>query len=388
MNQENQAQSSETSAAELSPVSRKQSRSRLLGAVFVSLLLLSGGVGLLFGPALFASEQKVDAATPTRPPMPVETAEVRVAESVQLLSAVGSLASDESVQIAAEIPGRIAKIDFREGEQSQQGKLLIELDSDVLQAQLDRTLASQQLSEANYQRAESLLKERAVSTKERDEAYAQWQLEEANVRLARAMLAKTSIHAPFSGALGLRQVSLGEYVLPGQPLVNLESIEQLKVEFKIPQKYYAMLKVGQQLTLTADGYPEREFVGQVYAIDPQVEALSRSLVVRGRLDNSDRALLPGQFVQVQLQVASKQGALFIPEQALIPQPNALLVYTVVDGKAQLVPVATGSRSKGWVEITSGLVAGDVVVTGGHQKIGPGSPVQALPADPNLFAKID
>lgn len=383
MNQENPTENLTT---ETSSAKKQHSRKRLLTAVSVALLLVTAVGGLLFGPALFASEPA--AAAPTRPPMPVETAEVRVADSTRVLSAVGSLAADESVLIVAELPGRIEKIGFREVGSSKQGKLLIKLESAVLQAELDRASAGRQLSHANYQRAESLLKDHAVSTKERDEAYAQWQLDEATVRLTEAQLAKTSIHAPFAGTLGLRQVSLGEYVLPGQPLVNLQAIEQLKVEFKLPQKSYAEVKVGQRLTVTTDTYPEREFVGQVYAIDPQVEVQSRSLVVRGRLDNSDRALLPGQFVEVKLQVATKHAALFIPEQALIPQPKTQLVYKVVDGKAQMVAVTTGSRSKGWVEITSGLVAGDLVVTGGHQKIGPGSPVKSLPADPNLFAKID
>ncbi len=168
--------------------------------------------------------------------MPVETAEVRLADSDKLLFAVGNLRSEESVVIAAEIAGRIEKIGFAEGQQTKQGKLLIQLDSAVLQAELDRTVASRDLSKSSYQRAESLLKDHAVSKQERDEAYAKWQLDEAGVRLGQAQLAKASIKAPFSGTLGLRKVSLGDYIQPGQPLVNLEAIEQLKVEFSIPEK--------------------------------------------------------------------------------------------------------------------------------------------------------
>jgi membrane fusion protein (multidrug efflux system) len=177
-------------------------------------------------------------------------------------------------------------------------------------------------------------------------------------------------------------------VQPGQPLVNLEAIEQLKVEFKIPEKYLAEVKVDQQVALTSDAYPGRNFTGRVYAIDPQVEEQSRSLVVLGLLDNTERALFPGQFVRVQLRVSTRPDALFIPEQALIPQAKSKGVFTVVDGKAVAVQVETGIRMKGWVEVTSGIGAGDVVITGGHQKIGPGSPVKSLPADPSLFAKID
>lgn len=370
-----------------------QGKSRSSGKGFwtlmvIGLLVIGGGAGLLFGPQLQASEKQEASAPPAMPPMPVETAEVRVADSDRLLSAIGSLRSDESVVVAAEIAGRIEKIGFREGEQSGKGSLLVQLDSAVLKAELDRAIANRDLSNANYQRAEALLKDRAVSAQERDEAYARWQLDEAGVRLARAQLDKTSIRAPFAGTLGLRQVSLGDYVQPGQPLVNLEAIDQLKAEFRIPEKYAAEVKVGQQFEMQSDAYPGRYFSGEVYAIDPLVEEQSRSLVARGRIDNQQRELLPGQFVKVELSVATRTGALFIPEQALIPQPKTKLVFKIVEGKAQMVPVETGSRMKGWVEIVSGLAIGDVVVTGGHQKIGPGSPVMALPADPALFAKID
>jgi membrane fusion protein (multidrug efflux system) len=361
---------------------------RLFALLFASVLVISGGIGTIFGPSLLASDQQEAAAPKARPPMPVETAKVRVADSERLISAVGNLRSNESVLIAPEIAGRIEKIGFDEGEQVQQGQLLIKLDSATLEAERDRAVASRNLSRANYQRAKTLLKDHAVSAKERDEAYAQWKLDEANVRLAKAQLDKTIILAPFSGTLGLRQVSVGDYVQPGQPLVNLEAIEQLKVEFKVPEKYLAEVKVDQQVALTSDAYPGRNFTGQVYAIDPQVEEQSRSLVVRGLLDNTERALFPGQFVRVQLRVSTRPDALFIPEQALIPQAKAKMVFKVVDGKAVQVQVETGIRMKGWVEVTSGIGAGDVVITGGHQKIGPGSPVQSLPADPSLFAKID
>ncbi len=350
-------------------------------------LIAIGGAGFLYNSQLMATEE-AQASVPTpMPPMPVETAAVKIADSDRLLSAVGGLRSEESVVIVAEIAGRIEKIGFAEGEKSKQGTLLIQLDSAVLQAELDRAVASRNLSSSNYKRAEALLKDHAVSAQERDEAYAKWQLDEANVRLAQAQLAKTIIRAPFAGTLGLRLVSLGDYVQPGQALVNLEAISKLKVEFKIPEKYFAEVKVGQQLKLQSDAYPKRSFSGHVYAIDPLVEEQSRSLVVRGRLDNHKRDLLPGQFVKVQLSVATKSNALFIPEQALIPQPKTKMVFKVVDGKAQMVPVETGSRMKGWVEIINGLAPGDIVVTGGHQKIGPGSPVQALPANPELFASL-
>lgn len=350
------------------------------------LLVVGAGIGLMYGPQLMASEPKEQAAASTMPPMPVETAEVRVSDSAEIISAVGSLHSDESVVIAAEIAGRVTKIDFSEGAQVNRNKVLIELDSSVLQAELDQAIANRDLSQSTYNRAENLLRDNAVSKQERDESYAKWQLDEARVRLAQAQLDKTIIKAPFAGTLGLRQVSLGDYIQPGQSLVNLEAIQRLKVEFNIPEKNIAAVKVGQKIALSSDAYPEQIFTSKIYAINPKIDPASRSLVVRGQIDNSTRKLFPGQFVKIRLEVANRTDALFIPEQALISQPDSKLVFTVVDGKAQMVEVQTGARMKGWVEITSGLNKGDVVITGGHQKIGPGSPVQAIPADPELFAR--
>jgi len=387
MNQQAQNQNQTSTDNATSDKNSRLARARVIGMGFTALLFLALGAGLFFGPSLMASEAEEKAAAPAMPAMPVETTEVKVANSEQTLSATGSLQSDESVVVAPEIAGRITHIGFNEGAKVKTGKLLVQLDDSVLQAELDRAMASRNLSEANYKRAEALLQDRAVSERERDEAYAQWQLDEASVRLTQAQLAKTRILAPFNGNLGLRQVSVGEYVQPGQPLVNLEAIQKLKAEFDIPERSISDVKVGQTISLTSDAYPDRDFSGKVYAIDPQIDEASRSLKVRALLDNSDRALLPGQFVKVDLSVATTENALFIPEQALIPQPKVKLVFKVVDGTAQMVPVQTGSRVKGWVEITSGLEPGDVVVTGGHQKIGPGSPVHAIPADPAMFAKM-
>lgn len=361
-------------------------RKLLLCSVLTLLAILGTGTLLLLRPAGNAEATSQAPASP--PPMPVEVTEVSVAAAESELSAVGSLQSNESVMLSAEIAGRIDHIAFAEGQAIGKGAALVQLDGAIPRAHLDQAEASRALSEVNYKRAEALLKDRAISQRERDEAYAQWQLDEASLRLAKAQWQKTHIVAPFSGTLGLRRVSVGDYIQPGQPLVNLEDVSKLKVEFRIPEKFSAQVKVGQQVKLAADAFPGRAFVGKVYAIDPQLEEKSRSLVVRGLLENRDGALRPGQFVQVLLGVASRSEALFIPEQALISQPKTQLVFKVVEGAAQMVPVQTGMRKKGWVEVTSGLAVGDLVITGGHQKIGPGSPVQPLPADPALFAKLD
>jgi len=355
--------------------------------VFAFSLLAAFSAAAFF---LFPAPNRAEGTAPTaaaRPPMPVEVTEVAVASADSEISVVGTLQSNESVVISAEIAGRIDQIVFAEGKSIVRGAPLFLLDASVLQAQLDQAEAGRVLSEANYRRAEALLKDKAIAQRERDEAYAQWQLDEASVRLARAQLAKARIIAPFSGTLGLRNVSPGDYVQPGQALVNLEDISRLKVGFRIPEKFSAQVKLGQKVRVQSDAFSDRDFEGSVYAVDPQVNEASRSLVVRALLENQSGTLRPGQFAKVALAVATRDEALFVPEQALIVQPKVRFVYKVVDGAAQMVTVETGARRKGWVEVVSGLAAGDVVVTGGHQKIGPGSPVHALPADKALFAKM-
>lgn len=350
---------------------------------FVTIL----GVGL-YATQLMAAPEEKTAPPPAMPAMPVETVEVKIADSDQKLLAVGTLLSNEAVVIVSEISGRIEKIDFSEGETIRHDQLLIKLESSVLKAELDRAEANRALSEKNYQRTQALLNDNAISEIEHDEAYAKWQLDEATTRLAKAHMKKTMIKTPFAGTLGLRNVSVGDYVQPGQALVNLEDVTQVKVDFRVPEKYSAHIQVGQKFSVTTDAYNHKAFIGEVYAINPLIEEKSRSLVIRGKIDNRDGLLRPGLFAQVSLVMSTRTDSLFIPEQALIPQPATILVFKVVDDVAQMVPVQTGQRRKGWVEIVSGLTAGDVVITGGHQKIGPGSPVHVIPADISLFSKLE
>ncbi len=353
-------------------------------------ILLCGGL-LLFGIIFFwandrlAAEDKAQGGPPGGFAMPVETTEVVVDSASREIYAVGSLKSNESVVMSSEIAGRVTAINFEEGQGVAKGQVLIRLDDSVLKAELDQAEANRVLSAANYKRATALLTDRAISEQERDEAFARWQLDEARVRLAQAQFDKTVLCAPFSGTLGLRQISVGDYIQPGQYLVNLEDDARLKVEFKIPESDAPKVKINQKFAMRTDAYPERTFAGAVYAVNPKLEQQSRSLVLRGIIDNSDKSLHSGQFVKVSLVVGATDNAIFIPEQAIVPQPKRLFVFKVVEGKVSMVEVTIGKRKSGWVEIASGLQPGDVVVTGGIQKIGDGMPVKAIPADPELFA---
>jgi membrane fusion protein (multidrug efflux system) len=181
--------------------------------------------------------------------------------------------------------------------------------------------------------------------------------------------------------LGLRKVSVGDYVTPGQDIVNLEDIEPLKVEFRIPERYLGSLSVGQTVAVTADAFQGRSFAGQVYAIDPLVDENGRAVVLRARLPNQEGVLRPGLFVSISLVVGQRENAVMIPEQALVPQGSRQLVFKVADGKAVLTPVKLGERRNAMVEIVQGLARGDVVVTAGQIKLRDGVAVTVQPPPP-------
>lgn len=307
----------------------------------------------------------------------VEAATVVVGPIAREITAVGSLRSDESVMVRPEISGRIRAIGFEEGSRVTKGQPLVRLDDTTLAADLQQAQANLALSRANADRATRLAGQGAGTERARDEAEAKLRVDQAKVEQARAMLEKTVIVAPFAGTVGLRSVSIGAYVQPGQDIVNLEAIDPIKVDFRVPELFLPVVREGLGVVIAADAYPGRAFRGVVYAIDPAVDQNGRSLLVRARIQNSDGALRPGQFVRLVLKVDEVANALTVPEEALVPRGDQLLVFKVVDGKAQPAPVKVGKRLKGKVEVTEGLAAGDVVVTAGQMKLRPGVPVNVV-----------
>ena len=316
---------------------------------------------------------------PVRQGMPVEAETVQTMSVAREITAVGTLNSNESVVITAEIAGRIGEISFKEGHKASGGQVLVRLDRSILQAQRDRAEASLTLSKANHDRAQILLRDEAISQRKWEEARAQWSLDEANLRLAQAQLDKTVLRAPFDGVLGLRHVSTGEYVQPGQSIVTLDDTDPIKIDFGLPEVYSGGLWAGQTVQVQVDAAPGRTFSGRVYAIAPTVDPQGRNLMVRAEVPNRDGSLRPGMFAQIRLVLEEKPNALMIPEQALLSRGEERYVYKVVDGAVVEAIVTSGLRQRGLVEITSGLSPGDTVVTAGQMKVRPGSPVTVVPA---------
>jgi membrane fusion protein (multidrug efflux system) len=316
-------------------------------------------------------------AAPGNPPpgVAVEAVKVSMVRLPQALAAVGSLRSDETVIIRPEVAGRLAQIHFREGERVGKGELLVKLDDSVQKADLDKARANLVLSRSKFERATGLLKQGFISSQARDESENSLKVAQAEVELMEARVSKTSIVAPFSGTVGLRQVSVGDYVKEGQDIVNLESLDTLKVDFRVPELALSQVRDGQTLQVTLDAFPDRAYDGRVYAINPLIDANGRSIVIRARVGNRDGKLRPGMFARVRLFTSEPKDAAMVPEESLFPVGEDKYVYKVVDGKALRQKVEIGQRRDGKVEILSGLTGSEVVVTEGHLKIRDGAVVK-------------
>jgi len=317
---------------------------------------------------------------PTAPaPVLVEAVKVRTGTSRQTIAAVGTFRSNEAVMVRPELASRVIAFNFTEGQKVTRGQVLVKLDSSLDDAVLAQAEAALGLSKANYDRAMSLLARQAGTEKAVDEARAALRRDEAAVALGRSRVEKYTLVAPFDGVIGLRRVSVGSYLQAGADIVNLEQIDPLKVDFRVPEVFLAAVRVGQTITLAVDAYAGREFPGQVYAIDPLVDEAGRSIVVRAQVENRGNTLRPGVFARVALTLATRENALFVPEQAIVPVGDRLQVYRVVDGKSVPTFVKAGQREKGQVEILEGITANDMVITAGHLKLSrPGLPVTVVP----------
>lgn len=348
----------------------------------VAIGILAAGGWSLWQLRETAGQGATAARGPAGPPggfaVPVEAEPVRVGRLAEEILAVGTLKSNESVLLRPEVAGRIAEIAFAEGTPVKAGQTLVQLDDSIPRAELAQAEANLALAEANAARAQELFARGAGSAANRDQALAALRTGRAAVELARARLEKYRLVAPFDGIVGLRRASPGDFVNVGQEIVNLESIDPIKLEFRVPEVALPALRVGQRISVRVDAYPDRSFEGEVYAIDPAADAAGRSIAVRARLPNPEGLLRPGLFARVVLTVREEPEALLVPETAVVPFAGRILVMKVVEGRAQPAPVTLGLRRDGMVQVTSGLAPGDVVITAGQMKAQPGAAVAVIP----------
>lgn len=314
-------------------------------------------------------------------PLPVETALAAPQRITDEAAAVGTLRSNESVVLRPETAGRIASISFKDGVPVTKGTVLVALDAATQEAELQQAKANHALAVTNFKRTEELLAKKFISQQSLDTTAANLKVQEATVALAEAKLAKTRIRAPFAGVVGIREVSVGDYVKEGADLINLEDIRTLKLDFRLPELYLSRLQKGQTVEVSVDALPNQAFKAVLDAVDPLVDANGRAISLRARLDNPELKLRPGMFARVRLLFGNRDGVLMIPEQAIVSGGGKQTVFRIEEGKAKKVEVKTGLRRNAQVEILSGLAAGDRIITAGQLKVQDGSPVKAVDTAP-------
>lgn len=294
------------------------------------------------------------------------------------IEAVGTLKANEALTLRPEITGRIDRISFTEGKSVDKNTALIHFDDAMYRAQVDEAKARVSLSETEYRRVNKLFKNGATSETDRDSALAQMRINEAQLEQAKVTLDKMTLRAPFTGIVGLRQFSPGDYITAGSDMLEIVDINSMKLDFRIPEIYLPQVAQGQQVSISLPAFPGELFKGKVSAISPMISEQGRNILVRAILPNTDKTLRPGLFAKVQLLV-NQQEMIVIPEQALIPQGNSFLVYLYKDEKVTPVPVQLGQRLKGSIAIT-GIEVGDVVITAGQLKLQPGSAITPIFTD--------
>lgn len=302
----------------------------------------------------------------------VETAPAQLQTFKNQITVTGTLRASQGIVIRPEVAGKIAQIYFKSGTMVSAGTPLVQLNQDVISTQLQQYQSDLQLAQQNYARMRELYKTHTIARVDFDTVASKLTTATAKVAEFKAQLDQTLIKAPFAGKLGLSSISLGDYVKIGQDIVSLEAIDPIEVEFDVPQVHLNDLSVGQNITITSDAYAGQKFVGKIYATDAQINLGNRTIAVRATIPNTAGTLLPGAFVEVQLDFTSKTLTLIIPQVAVIYDAGQTFAFKVVGDKVVKTKVTLGSRDKENVTVLSGLIANDMVVTAGQLNIEDGS----------------
>ncbi|HQS91781.1 efflux RND transporter periplasmic adaptor subunit [Polaromonas sp.] len=308
-----------------------------------------------------------------RPPS-VEVARVEVVTLTDEAQAVGSLRSRRGVVLRPEVSGRITRLNFTDGQRVRKGQVLVQFDDQLPLAQLQQSQAELSIAQANQKRNQELVAQNFISQRSLDESAANLQIAQAKLSLARATAARLKIVAPFDGIAGIRLVNVGDYLKDGADIVNIEDIDAIYVDFRLPERFQGKVKRGQMAQLDIDALPGRKCTAQVQAIDPLIDANGRSIGIRACVDNRQLQLRPGMFARVNAIFGVREHARVVPEEAIVPQGGKQYVIKLVDAAngqtraSRRVEVKVGLRSPGKVEITEGLEPGDTVVTSGQQRV--------------------
>jgi len=347
-------------------------------AVAVTVAILGGIKGLQIDRMIAHGKQFVP------PPETVTTASASLQNWESVLTAVGSLSAVQGVTVTAELTGKVAQIDFKPGSLAKAGELLVKQDTSSEEAQLRAAEATVALAKLNLERLGKLLSERTISQSQFDNAEASYKQAAAQADNIRAMIAKKSIRAPFAGRLGIRLVNLGQVLNEGQPIVSLQSLDPIFVDFALPQQQLPLVQPGLRVRVSTDALPGKTVEGRITAINPQVDAATRNLRVQATVANPQELLRPGMFVNVAVVLPAQQAVIAIPATAVLYAPYSDSVFIVEDRLAETTGAPAkvvrqqfaqlGEKRGDYIAVLSGLKAGDTVVSTGVFKLRNGQSV--------------
>ena len=311
----------------------------------------------------------------------VVAVEARREPIVETLSLVGSLLANEMVEVKSEIEGLIVALPFNEGQRVEKGDLLVQLDDSELSAALAEAESNFKLTQITFERNKELYGGKLVSQQEYDQSQAAFNVMRATVERRKSELKHTRIFASFAGIVGGRQVSPGQVISKNTTITWVVDLDRLKAEFSVPERFLGHLRLGQMIEMAVAAFPSEKFVGEVYFIAPQVDPNMRTALIRAYVKNEEQKLKPGMFANLDLALRVKEDAVLVPEPALMPIGDRVIVLVVdKEQNAQLRPVKVGMRTAGMVEIVSGINSGELVIVEGTQKARPGGKVRLAPIE--------
>jgi len=351
----------------------------------IAIVIVLGALGVLGGIKLLQIQTLMAAGKSfTQPPETVSSAVVREEKWQGTLSAIGSVTAAQGVTVTTEIAGLIREITFESGAVVAKGDLLIRLDTSSEEAQLRAIKAQVELARINFDRTKTLRDENMVPQADLDTADATMKQNQANADAIQAVIEKKTIRAPFAGRLGIRQVNLGQYLDAGKPVVSLQSLTPIYADFSLPQQELARLKTGLRVRLAIDAFPDRQFEGELTAINPDLDSSTRSVGLRASFENADGSLRPGMYARVEVLLPEESNVLVIPLTSVLNDPYGESVYVIESNST--VPGATPNltvrrqiirtgRARGdFVAVEAGLKVGEKIASSGVFKLRPGMAV--------------
>lgn len=366
-------------------IQRLATRRRAVIVVAAALIVVAALAGRRFG--LFGGEAQAGApggggaaagAPGAMPPMPVDVDVARLERVVDAVRATGRIEAVQAVELQPDEQGRVVALLFREGQSVAAGTPLVRIDNTLLRAQAERARADRDLARQQLERVRRLRADNAASPADLERVEAAARSAEAALSVLQLQIERTTVRAPFSGVVGQRFVSMGDYVTTASRLLTLQTIDPQRAVIEVPERYAAQLRPGQSIEFTVAAQPGRVFRADVGFIDPVVQPARRTILVKARAPNRDRALKAGMFIEARLATATRPNAIVVSEDAIQPLRTANVVWAVVNGKASRRVVQLGARSQGIVEIVSGVQAGEQVVVGGLERMAEGMPVAPRP----------